>query len=372
MVAATDERQAGLCFGVAARMVELHDDLAARVQVFQDKLVVPAHGASFKVLPAVAKRLEGSTSAWPSWTSLGAWTARCTRWCGRQRLRRPASVAIGIGTPPPDPAESVLTTIARYVQDHPDDPSTVWRERSAAGFEDHPADCRHCWTLANPSLNDFWPRTGWPPACRPACRKPPSGGPGCASSSTSLRAPGCHPAPGRRARMRPARFPTTRPSCCPWTTASRATHRRGGRARRSAPPRRAAGVVGGSRGRERLAGARRRGGGRHPGSLPPLRGPRDRLRPVPLDPQHASTDDGLPVTSSPDPGPDKTGHPAFHEAVVNRQLTHSDDTALARHAGQLRGPRGCPRYPGRQAAQGFRRKIDAAVAAIMALAAAAT
>ena len=57
VVAATDERQAGLCFRSAARMVELHDDLATRVQVFQDRLVVPERGASFQVLPAVAKRL---------------------------------------------------------------------------------------------------------------------------------------------------------------------------------------------------------------------------------------------------------------------------------------------------------------------------
>jgi phage terminase large subunit-like protein len=80
VVAATDERQAGLCFGVAARMVELHDDLAARVQVFQDKLVVPGRGASFQVLPAVPKRLEGLDFTWPSWMSSAAWSGRCTRW----------------------------------------------------------------------------------------------------------------------------------------------------------------------------------------------------------------------------------------------------------------------------------------------------
>ena len=31
----------------------------------------------------------------------------------------------------------------------------MWREFSAAGFEDHPADCAHCWELANPALDDF-------------------------------------------------------------------------------------------------------------------------------------------------------------------------------------------------------------------------
>ena len=44
VVAATDERQAGLC---------------SWVQVYQDRLTVPSRGASFQVLPAVPKRLEG-------------------------------------------------------------------------------------------------------------------------------------------------------------------------------------------------------------------------------------------------------------------------------------------------------------------------
>ena len=35
------------------------------------------------------------------------------------------------------------------------DPLVVWREHSAAGFEDHPVDCRHCWELANPAGGDF-------------------------------------------------------------------------------------------------------------------------------------------------------------------------------------------------------------------------
>ena len=59
VVAAPDERQAGLCFKAAARMVELHPELESRVQVYQDRLTVPSRGASLQVLPAVPKRLEG-------------------------------------------------------------------------------------------------------------------------------------------------------------------------------------------------------------------------------------------------------------------------------------------------------------------------
>jgi phage terminase large subunit-like protein len=42
----------------------------------------------------------------------------------------------------------------------------VWREHSAAGFEDHSVDCQHCWELANPALDDFLARDGLA-ACLP-------------------------------------------------------------------------------------------------------------------------------------------------------------------------------------------------------------
>jgi phage terminase large subunit-like protein len=62
----------------------------------------------------------------------------------------------------------------------------------------------------------------------------------------------------------------------------------------------------------------------------------------------------------------------FRDAVVNRQLTHSGDSRLARHVANCvvredaRGTRVAKQH------KDSRRKIDAAVAAIMALAAAAT
>jgi phage terminase large subunit-like protein len=59
VVVATDERQAGIVFRAARRMVELHEELAGRVQVYAFRLTVPSRGASFQVLPAVPKRLEG-------------------------------------------------------------------------------------------------------------------------------------------------------------------------------------------------------------------------------------------------------------------------------------------------------------------------
>jgi phage terminase large subunit-like protein len=154
-VVATDERQAGLCFRAAARMVELHPDLEARVQVYADQLTVPGRGASFTVLPAVPKRLEGLDYTLAILDEAGRIDRDVfevvTLASGKQR----ASVVLAIGTPGPELAATVLGGLRQYAAEHPDDPLTVWREHSAAGFEDHPVDCEHCWTLANPALGDF-------------------------------------------------------------------------------------------------------------------------------------------------------------------------------------------------------------------------
>ena len=85
--------------------------------------------------------------AWPSATRYEVLTLA--------QGKREHSTLIAIGTPGPDPNNQVLADLRTYAADHPDDRSLVWREFSAAGFEDHPVDCQHCWELANPALDDF-------------------------------------------------------------------------------------------------------------------------------------------------------------------------------------------------------------------------
>jgi hypothetical protein len=70
---------------------------------------------------------------------------------GKQR----SSVVLAIGTPGPELDQTVLGRLRTYALDHPHDQLVVGREHSAAGFEDHPVDCRHCWELANPAGGDF-------------------------------------------------------------------------------------------------------------------------------------------------------------------------------------------------------------------------
>jgi phage terminase large subunit-like protein len=80
--------------------------------------------------------------------------------------KQQSSVVLAIGTPGPELEQTVLGRLRSYALDHPEDPLVVWREHSAAGFEDHPVDCAHCWELANPALGDFLARDGLA-ACLP-------------------------------------------------------------------------------------------------------------------------------------------------------------------------------------------------------------
>jgi phage terminase large subunit-like protein len=159
VVVATDERQASLAFRAAARMVELHPALEARVQVYADQLTVPARGASFQVLPAVPKRLEGLDYTLAIVDEAGRVDTDVYEVVTLASGKQKASMVLAIGTPGPELEHTVLGRLRTYALDH-QDPLVVWREHSAAGFEDHPVDCRHCWELSNPALNDFLAEDG--------------------------------------------------------------------------------------------------------------------------------------------------------------------------------------------------------------------
>jgi hypothetical protein len=243
-------------------------------------------------------------------------------------------MVLAIGTPGPELEQTVLGRLRTYATDHPQDQMVVWREHSAAGFEDHPVDCAHCWELANPALDDFLARDGFtaclPPKMReasfrrarlcqltdqlkeawrprehgPRPRTPPGASPmGQTSPPSMARSMGTPPSwswpPSTSGPT------STWSSCgsrtaarCPWSTSSRRSGRRAGAGGSwRSPPTRSGGRVRSSsstaraypswstrrpagQGTPRLATAdRRRGGRRH--------GPRSGRRPGRGDPgQH--------------------------------------------------------------------------------------
>lgn len=154
-VVATDERQAGIIFNIARRMVELDEELAQRVQPFRHHLHIPGRDAQFHCLPAEPKRLEGLDYTLAILDEAGVANRDTYEVLTLAQGKRERSSLICIGTPGPDPHNNVLADLRSAALTNPDDTSLVWREFTATGFEDHPVDCAHCWELANPALDDF-------------------------------------------------------------------------------------------------------------------------------------------------------------------------------------------------------------------------
>ena len=150
-VVAVDERQAGLAFNAARRMVELDEDLSARCLVYRDRLYLPGSDSSFSALPASPAALEGLDYVLALVDEAGVVSRDVFEVVQLAQGKRERSVLVAIGTPGPN-EESVLTGLRGYAAEHPEDTTLRWREWSAAGFEDHPVDCQHCWELANPAL----------------------------------------------------------------------------------------------------------------------------------------------------------------------------------------------------------------------------
>ncbi|BBZ04886.1 hypothetical protein MCHIJ_43230 [Mycolicibacterium chitae] len=154
-VVAVDERQAGIVFNIARRMVELDEDLSSRCQVFKERLYIPNTDSTFHCLPAEPKRLEGLDYTLAILDEAGVANRDSYEVLTLAQGKREISTLVCIGTPGPNLDDQVLLDLRSHAADNPEDTSLVWREYSAAGFEDHPPDCSHCWELANPALDDY-------------------------------------------------------------------------------------------------------------------------------------------------------------------------------------------------------------------------
>ncbi|WP_367582284.1 terminase large subunit [Tsukamurella tyrosinosolvens] len=154
-VVAVDERQAGLAFSAARRMVELNEDLSARCQIFKDRLYLPTTDSVFQCLPASPAALEGLDYVLALVDEAGVVNRDVFEVVQLAQGKRERSVLVAIGTPGPNLDDQVLLSLRDYHRDNPEDRTLLFREFSAAGFEHHPVDCSHCWELANPALGDF-------------------------------------------------------------------------------------------------------------------------------------------------------------------------------------------------------------------------
>lgn len=153
-VVASSKEQAGIIFRAARRMVELSPELLSRCQIGKERLYIPVRDAVLECLPAEGPAVLGLDYTLALLDEAGVVSRETYECLSGAQLKRPVSTLIAIGTPGPDPTDSVLTDL-RNMHFELGDQFVTWREWSANDFQSHPADCRHCWKLANPALGIF-------------------------------------------------------------------------------------------------------------------------------------------------------------------------------------------------------------------------
>jgi phage terminase large subunit-like protein len=148
---ASDERQAGILLRTARRMVELDPALSARVQVFQDKLYVPQTDSTLFALPAEPGGLQGWDPSLAIVDELHVVTEPVFEAMSLAAGKREHSLLLAISTPAAD-TDSVMWRLVDHGRAG-DDPSFYFREFAA------PAGCalddEQAWATANPALDDF-------------------------------------------------------------------------------------------------------------------------------------------------------------------------------------------------------------------------
>lgn len=149
VIVATDERQARRVMATVRRMVELDERLAERTQVYQDKLVVPQTDSLLTALPADVAAAQGWAPTLAVCDELhmvkrDLWDAMALAAGKHER-----SLCLGISTPADSP-DSVMWSLVEYGREHPDDKSFVLVEYAAPDGCDIADEA--AWKLANPAL----------------------------------------------------------------------------------------------------------------------------------------------------------------------------------------------------------------------------
>lgn len=151
LIVASDERQASIVFNLARRMVELDERLDGVVQVFQTRLVHPASDSVLEFLPADGDRLQGRNPSLAVVDELhvveeATWDAMALA-----GGTRPHPLVVGITTAGAD-LDSVCWRLVEHGR-RGGDPAFAFVEYRAP--EGCPIDDEQAWATANPALGDF-------------------------------------------------------------------------------------------------------------------------------------------------------------------------------------------------------------------------
>ena len=148
---ASDERQAGLVFNAVRRMVELNPLLAEQVQVFRDRIYVPRTDSELRPLPAEPGALQGYDPSFVVVDELHVVTEAVWDAMALASGKRDRSLVLGISTPGVSP-DSVMWRLVQHGREGSDS-SFFFAEFAAP--EGCALDDEQAWATANPALGDF-------------------------------------------------------------------------------------------------------------------------------------------------------------------------------------------------------------------------
>lgn len=149
LIVASDQRQAEITLKLARRMVELNPVLAERFHVFRDRLYLPENDASLVPLPAEPGALHGHDPSLLILDELHVVTREVFEAASTAAGKRTESLTLAISTPSSSP-DCVMWELVEHGRTG-EDPAFYLREFAA------PAGCalddRDAWRTANPALS---------------------------------------------------------------------------------------------------------------------------------------------------------------------------------------------------------------------------
>lgn len=152
LIVASDERQARIIFNSCKRMIELEPRLAEQCQIYQDKIYVPATDSELRPLPAEPAALQGYDPTLMIVDELHVVTEEVWESVSLASGKRQESLTLAISTPADD-VRSVMWRLVEHGRANPGDKSFVLQEFAAP--DGCAIDDEEAWRAANPALGDF-------------------------------------------------------------------------------------------------------------------------------------------------------------------------------------------------------------------------
>ncbi len=167
LVVASDQRQAEIALRMARRMIELSPELAVRAQPYKDRIVVPHTDSTMIALPADPGALHGWDPSLLIVDELHVVTEDVWEAVTSASGKRPESLVLAISTPATS-RDSIMWKLVEHGRTG-EDPSFYLKEYAA------PSGCavddEQAWAAANPALGDFLASDGLA-AARRTLREP--------------------------------------------------------------------------------------------------------------------------------------------------------------------------------------------------------